>query len=37
VLLTGLLLPLAGLVLLMGRRHLVADLAALETRGPAQI
>jgi sugar phosphate permease len=28
VLLTGLLLPLAGLVLLVGRRHLVADLAA---------
>ena len=28
VLLTGLLLPLAGLVLLIGRRHLVADLAA---------
>ena len=28
VLLTGLLLPLAGLVLLIGRRRLVADLAA---------
>jgi hypothetical protein len=28
VLLTGLLLPLAGLVLLIGRRQLVADLSA---------
>jgi predicted MFS family arabinose efflux permease len=32
VLLTGLLLPLAGLVLLIGRRQLVADLAARPTR-----
>jgi hypothetical protein len=28
VLLTGLLLPVSGLVLLIGRRYLVADLAA---------
>jgi MFS family permease len=37
VLLTGLLLPLAGLVLLIGRRRLVADLAAQAAHPPAQI
>jgi predicted MFS family arabinose efflux permease len=37
VLFTGLLLPLAGLVLLIGRRHLVADLAAQAGRRPEQI
>ncbi len=34
VLLTGLLLPVSGLVLLVGRRYLVADLAAKLERNP---